>query len=88
VISLELVPAYGQRRGLTPRHLAPGYEALRLAVRSERPAAPAIWPCLLVLDAGAFTARCRWCGWATRGQTALDGAVAAFEGHACEESSP
>jgi hypothetical protein len=76
-------------RGLAQRQVTAGCVLPRLAgITRERQAASAIWPYLLVLDAGTFTARCRWCGWASPGQTALDGAVAAFEGHACEESSP
>jgi hypothetical protein len=77
------------RRGLAQRQVTAGCVLPRLAgIEHERQAAPAIWPCLLLLDAGTFTARCRWCGWASPGQPTLDGALAAFEGHACEESSP
>jgi hypothetical protein len=44
------------------------------------------WP-LLVLDAGAFLARCRGCGWTSPGQSALEATLAAFETHLCEERS-
>jgi hypothetical protein len=43
-----------------------------------------MWP-LLVLDAGAFLARCRWCGWASPRQSTLEAALAAFEAHDCQE---
>jgi hypothetical protein len=46
-----------------------------------------VWP-LLVLDAGAFQARCRSCSWASPRQPALEAALAAFEVHACEDPSP
>lgn len=46
-----------------------------------------VWP-LLVLDAGAFQARCRWCGWASPRQPALKAALSAFEVHACEDPAP
>jgi hypothetical protein len=44
------------------------------------------WP-LLVLDAGAFLARCRRCGWTSPRQSALEAALATFEAHLCEEPS-
>jgi hypothetical protein len=44
------------------------------------------WP-LLVLDAGAFLARCRWCGWASPRRSTLEAALANFGAHACEEPS-
>jgi hypothetical protein len=40
---------------------------------------------LLVLDAGAFLTRSRWCSWASPCQPALEPALAAFEAHSCEE---
>jgi hypothetical protein len=46
----------------------------------------AVWP-LPVLDAGAFLARCRWCGWASPRQSTLKAALTAFEGHVCEKPS-
>ena len=77
------------RRGLAQRQVTAGCVLPRLAgITRERQAASAIWPYLLVLDAGIFTARCRWCGWASPDQPTLDAALVAFEGHACEESSP
>jgi hypothetical protein len=57
---------------------------------SLAPSAPkrlALWP-LLVLDAGAFLARCRACGWASPSQPALEAALAKFETHHCVEPSP
>ena len=42
------------------------------------------WP-LVVLDAGAFLARCRRCNWKSRRQPALEAALATFKGHSCEE---
>jgi transcriptional regulator with XRE-family HTH domain len=42
------------------------------------------WP-FLVLDAGAFLARCCRCNWKSRRQPALEAALAVFKGHSCEE---
>jgi hypothetical protein len=77
------------RRSLTPHELAADCGASRLAgMGGRRPAATAVWPCLLVLDAGAFQARCRSCGWASPRQPALEAALATFEAHVCQEPSP
>jgi hypothetical protein len=46
-----------------------------------------VWP-LLVLDAGAFQTRCRWCGWVSSRQRGLEAALTAFEVHACGDLSP
>jgi hypothetical protein len=46
-----------------------------------------VWP-LLVLGAGAFQTRCRWCGWGSSRQRGLKTALTAFEVHACEDPSP
>jgi hypothetical protein len=75
-----------ERRSLTPRELAAG--APRLARMGCRRQAATVWPCLLILDAGAFLARCRSCGWATPRQPAMEPALATFEAHACQEPSP
>jgi hypothetical protein len=41
---------------------------------------------LLVLDAGAFLARCRWCGWTSPPDGSSPGAaLAAFKAHAYKE---
>jgi hypothetical protein len=42
-------------------------------------------PPLLVLDAGAFLARCRWCGWTSPSESTPSGAFTAFQAHVCEE---
>jgi hypothetical protein len=43
-----------------------------------------VWP-LLVLDAGAFLTRCRWCDWKSTRESAPAAAMAAFDTHICEE---
>jgi hypothetical protein len=57
--------------------------ALLALATSER---LAVWP-LLVLDAGVFLARCRWCSWTSGCQSNLDTALAAYEAHLCEGRS-
>jgi hypothetical protein len=42
------------------------------------------WP-LLVLDAGAFLARCRRCSWKTTRESTPGAALVAFEAHSCAE---
>jgi hypothetical protein len=41
------------------------------------------WP-LLVLDAGEFLTRCRWCEWTSPGVSTAGAALAAFEAHECQ----
>jgi hypothetical protein len=40
------------------------------------------WP-LLVLDAGTFFTRCRWCDWKSTRVSTPGAALAAFEAHMC-----
>jgi transcriptional regulator with XRE-family HTH domain len=54
------------------------------AVTTRAPEQRDGWP-FLVLDAGAFLARCRRCDWKSRRKPALETALAAFKGHSCEE---
>jgi len=44
------------------------------------------WP-LLVLDAGEFLTRCRWCDWTSPRQPTPGAALAAFDAHICKERS-
>jgi hypothetical protein len=40
---------------------------------------------LLVLDAGEFLARCRWCDWSGPPASTPGEALVAFASHACQE---
>jgi len=40
---------------------------------------------LLVLDAGTFLTRCRWCSWKSTRESTPGAAMAAFEMHVCRE---
>lgn len=81
---MRLAAHDASEQGWAPKATGPADEpnpALPAPGASGRLAA---WP-LLILDAGAFLARCRWCGWKSTGQSSPSGAWAAFDAHACEE---
>ena len=44
-------------------------------------------PCFVVLDAGEFSTRCRWCSWRSAQCSRLTDAQSAFRTHACPKGA-